>query len=140
MRAEPADSPASSRDPKCISSGTTRARSEYDETGVRTPPVRSLTYFETEGWMDYDDDMVTARRSDGASTVATAVLVGAALGAAIALLFAPRPGAETRRQLRRTADRLKDRAGSMLEDTNHSLAREIRRRGRRMRRTLERLG
>jgi hypothetical protein len=28
----------------------------------------------------------------------------------------------------------------MLEDTNHSLAREIRRRGRRMRRTLERLG
>jgi gas vesicle protein len=80
------------------------------------------------------------RRSSTGGAVATAVILGAAVGAAAALLFAPRTGAETRRQLRHTADRLKDRAGSLLEDANYSVARELRRRGRRVRRTLERLG
>ena len=47
----------------------------------------------------------------------TALGIGAAAGAAIALLYAPQEGAKTRRQLRRSmedaSERIRDTAGSM---------------------------
>jgi gas vesicle protein len=42
-------------------------------------------------------------------------LSGAALGAAIALMFAPRPGTELRQQLADSAGRLKESAGKLKE-------------------------
>lgn len=51
----------------------------------------------------------------------TALLVGAAAGATVALLFAPQSGAKTRRQLRRgfedAGDCIKDFAGNVSDQT-----------------------
>jgi gas vesicle protein len=52
------------------------------------------------------DDYTNER---GIST-ATALLVGAAVGAGLALLYAPRSGRETRQQLSTSANRLRERA------------------------------
>ena len=53
------------------------------------------------------DDYGNERR--GIST-GTALLVGAAVGAGLALLYAPRSGRETRHQLTSSAERLRERA------------------------------
>jgi gas vesicle protein len=58
-------------------------------------------------------------------------VAGAAVGATLALLFAPSSGVETRRRIRRTAERSKDR----LSDVSHDLmdkGRELYERGRDM--------
>jgi gas vesicle protein len=52
------------------------------------------------------DDYTNGR---GIST-GTALLVGAAVGAGLALLYAPRSGRETRQQLSSSANRLRERA------------------------------
>ena len=46
-------------------------------------------------------------------------VVGAALGAGLALLFAPASGEETRRRLRREAGKLKDRAEDVIDDLSY---------------------
>jgi len=43
-------------------------------------------------------------------------VIGAALGAGMALLFAPAPGIETRRRLGETANRLRSRVGDQVGD------------------------
>lgn len=48
-------------------------------------------------------------------------LIGAAVGAGIALLMAPASGEETRRQLGDTAKRLKDSAGGRIGDMKDAL-------------------
>src|SRR5512147_1855086 len=50
-----------------------------------------------------------------------AFLAGAALGAVLALLFAPQSGEETRAQLRLRARRLKDAAEDRLDDLQEAV-------------------
>ncbi len=84
------------------------------------------------------DTHATTRESHG-GTVAIAMLAGAAIGAAMALLLAPRSGRETRRVLAKRADGLRETAGSVIDDTTENLTRELRRRGRQIRRKLDRM-
>jgi gas vesicle protein len=77
---------------------------------------------------------------DGATSsgnVALAVLAGAAIGAAVALLFAPKTGTDMRRAVRKRADTLRNTAGVMLDETADDVSKELRRRGRQLRRKLE---
>jgi gas vesicle protein len=86
-----------------------------------------------------EQETVTPRESN-AGTVALALLAGAAIGAAVALMMAPRSGQETRRVLAKRAKGLRDTAGGVLDDTTEELRRQIRRRGRQVRRQMERMG
>lgn len=63
---------------------------------------------------DFDDDeeyVIIERRSGGAG----AFIAGLAVGAAIALLYAPKSGVETREELRRRARRVKESATDIVE-------------------------
>jgi gas vesicle protein len=51
----------------------------------------------------------------GAGTVLLAFVAGAAVGAAVALLFAPAPGSETRAYVNRRAKEARDRAARAAE-------------------------
>jgi gas vesicle protein len=65
------------------------------------------------------------RAGNGTSTInvfACGVLCGAALGAAIALLYAPKPGVDMRRQMSDSAQRLKRRASVAYEDASHAVS------------------
>ena len=70
---------------------------------------------------DYDDEdegpyVVIEKRSGGLGTF----FVGLAIGAGLALLFAPRSGVETRQQLRRRAERMRDAAENAVNEvTGH---------------------
>jgi gas vesicle protein len=86
-----------------------------------------------------DGDSQASGRDAGTGTVALAVLAGAAIGAAVALMLAPRSGRETRRVIRQRADGLRETAGNVLDDTTDELSRELRRRGRQLRRKLDRM-
>jgi gas vesicle protein len=86
-----------------------------------------------------EQDAVTTRTSSG-GTLALALLAGAAIGAAVALMMAPRTGHDMRRVLRKRAEGLRDTAGGVLDETTEELRRQIRRRGRQVRRQMERMG
>jgi gas vesicle protein len=86
-----------------------------------------------------EQETVTTRESN-AGTVALALLAGAAIGAAVALMMAPRTGQDMRRVIRKRAEGLRDTAGGMLDETTEELRRQIRRRGRQVRRQMERMG
>ncbi|HEY6218969.1 MAG TPA: YtxH domain-containing protein [Gemmatimonadaceae bacterium] len=58
-----------------------------------------------------------------AGTFLTGLGIGLAVGAALALLFAPQSGEETRRSLRRGGRRLRGRAADAWEDLRLELAR-----------------
>lgn len=100
--------------------------------------------------MIYEDDEVideagqeqeaTPSRDSGLATVALAVLAGAAIGAAIALMMAPRTGSDMRRVIRKSAQGLRQSASGVLDDTGEELRRQIRRRSRQVRRQVERMG
>jgi gas vesicle protein len=76
--------------------------------------------------MDWDEG------HGGARTFAAGLLIGALIGAGVALLVAPQSGAETRRTLARRARRLAADARERYDDSKHQLRRfkEHRRRGR----------
>jgi len=63
----------------------------------------------------------------GTAQFAAGLAVGALLGAAVALLFAPAAGQVTRGRLRRKLDQVRDRAGEEWEDLSRRAKREIRR-------------
>jgi hypothetical protein len=63
-----------------------------------------------------EQDAVTTRTSSG-GTLALALLAGAAIGAAVALMMAPRTGQDMRRVLRKRAEGLRDTAGGVLDET-----------------------
>ena len=66
----------------------------------------------------------------GLRTFAAGLLIGALVGAGVALLMAPQSGEETRRALARRARRLAEDARDRYDDVRHQLrrARERRRR------------
>lgn len=74
---------------------------------------------------DWDDDegpyVVIERRE---SSVGSLVL-GLAIGAGIALLFAPRTGEETRRDLQRRARRVGDQAQDLVSEVSDSVTQRI---------------
>lgn len=66
----------------------------------------------------YDRDepaVVIERRGSNAGTGIAMLLLGAAIGAGVALLFAPQSGEDTRAELRRGARRLKRKARDIAE-------------------------
>jgi hypothetical protein len=66
-----------------------------------------------------EPEVVFIERDDGGSALKWLV-VGAALGAGLALLFAPRSGSETRAELQRGARRVRDLAADAVEDLRES--------------------
>ena len=102
--------------------------------------------------MIYEDDEVidengqeqeaaVSSRDSGMTTVALAVLAGAAIGAAVALMLAPRSGRDMRRVIRKSAQGLRQSASGVLDDTGEELRRQIRRRSRQVRRqVVDRMG
>jgi len=82
--------------------------------------------------------VVVERRSGGGMGL---FLLGLALGAGLALLYAPQSGAETRADLRRGARKLKRRVRDLADDTTEAageLSRSARDAAREARETLER--
>lgn len=74
---------------------------------------------------DYDDDLpivVIEKRSGAIGPL----IWGALLGAGATLLFAPRSGEETRRELSDGARRLRDSADATLRDVQDSIAASMR--------------
>jgi gas vesicle protein len=73
---------------------------------------------------DYDDEgpfVVIERSEPGVGTFVTGLLIGAGL----ALLFAPRTGIETRRQLQRRARRMGDQAQELVSEVRGSVSETI---------------
>jgi gas vesicle protein len=70
---------------------------------------------------DYDGDQpfVVIEKT---TTSMSSFLVGLALGAGVALLLAPRTGEETRRELRRSARRIREAAQGVADDVTQSVA------------------
>ncbi len=60
-------------------------------------------------------------RNNDVVKVGAAFLIGGAIGAAIALLYAPQSGRETRKDIKRTARRDKNEAVDLVEDTMASV-------------------
>jgi gas vesicle protein len=56
-------------------------------------------------------------KNEDAVKVAAAFFIGGAIGAAIALLYAPQSGQMTRKDIQRTARRVKAEAADLVEDT-----------------------
>ncbi|MCC7051633.1 MAG: YtxH domain-containing protein [Gemmatimonadaceae bacterium] len=100
-----------------------------------------MIYEEDEVTEDTGAEMQETAHDEGASTstVALAVLAGAAIGAAVALMLAPKSGQEVRRVIRKRAQGLRETAGNLIDDTSEDLSRELRRRGRQIRRRLDRM-
>jgi len=78
----------------------------------------------------YDDDpyaerpYVIVERSDAGSGIGP-LLLGLALGAGVALLFAPQSGEETRRAVARRARRAQDAAQDFVEDVSGTVAQKF---------------
>lgn len=76
--------------------------------------------------------------SDGsAGSLLSGIVIGALVGAGIALLFAPRSGEDTRRELSRRARSARDDAMERLDDASTRARREFNRRRRRLRERLD---
>ena len=88
---------------------------------ARDDEAEIVTDDEDEG----EGEVVTRSRFGG---FAAGLAVGALVGAAVALLFAPDEGSVTRRRLKRKIDRVKDVAGEELESLGRRAKREIRKR------------
>jgi gas vesicle protein len=74
---------------------------------------------------DYDDEdgpfVVIEKSEPGIGTFVTGLLIGAG----IALLFAPRAGVETRRELQRRAKRVGDQAQDIVSEVTESVSEKI---------------
>ena len=60
-------------------------------------------------------------KSNQVATVVSAFAVGALVGAAVAVLFAPRSGKETRVLLAKKTGELKDKVGGALHDAKEAI-------------------
>lgn len=66
--------------------------------------------------LDEDDEQVVIIERGGGGSGIGPFLLGAAIGAGLALLFAPQSGAETRADIRRKARKARDAAGRVATD------------------------
>lgn len=64
---------------------------------------------------------MSEHRNGSYGCVGTAFLIGSAIGAAVALLFAPRSGEETREEIRKFYDRSRSRMGELQEDVTERI-------------------
>lgn len=55
--------------------------------------------------------------NDDSTKIAGAFILGGLVGAFIALIYAPKAGRETRKDISRTAKRIKKQAGDLVEET-----------------------
>ena len=89
---------------------------------------------------DIDDtapvDDVEARDSGSFASFAAGLMLGAALGAGVALLLAPQTGDEARRLLGRRARRIGDRVTDRMDDLRDDIRRSARKGERRLRKSL----
>jgi gas vesicle protein len=76
-----------------------------------------------------DEAVVIERRGGGVGSGIAVFLLGAAVGAGLALLFAPQSGEETRADLRRGARRVKRKARD-LADSGREMVEDLQRQGR----------
>ena len=67
---------------------------------------------------DHDDPYIVIEKHSSVSDF----LIGALVGAGVALLFAPRSGRETRRQIRRRAREAQDRVRDVAEEVSGQVA------------------
>lgn len=65
---------------------------------------------------DRDEAVVIERRNGGTGSGLGLFILGAAIGAGVALLLAPEAGEETRARLRRGASRLRQKAREMTDN------------------------
>lgn len=77
------------------------------------------------------DELMSSENKGGAFLAGVVIgsLFGAAVGATVALLFAPQPGEETRAQIRQKGIELKERAAELTEDARKK-AEELQEEGR----------
>jgi hypothetical protein len=73
--------------------------------------------------MDYEGR--GSRTAGSLSGAMAGFALGAIVGAGLALLFAPAPGAETRRRLRESAKGLKDEVGNAVHRTGEEIRNRI---------------
>ena len=66
--------------------------------------------------LDEDDEQVVIIERGGGGSGIGPFLLGAAIGAGLALLFAPQSGAETRADIKRKARKARDAAGRVAND------------------------
>jgi gas vesicle protein len=72
-----------------------------------------------EGFMAYEFDRV--EREDGGSSFLMGLLAGTVLGAGLGMLFAPKTGAEVRKQLSEQASRLRSTASDTMHQASDRL-------------------
>lgn len=77
---------------------------------------------------DEEDDVMDDTRAGGARTFVAGLVIGALVGAGVALLFAPQSGADTRRMIRRRAKTLAHEAQDGYDGVKDRLRRARRRR------------
>jgi gas vesicle protein len=91
-----------------------RTRDQYDE-------IDEPDFYDDEE--EFDAPYVVVEKRDmGIGTL----LLGIALGAGVALLFAPQSGEETRRGIARSAKRVQQNAQDFVEDVSGNVAEKIR--------------
>lgn len=98
-----------------------------------------MIYEEDELNDEAGHDEASTSRNGNMGSVALALVAGAAIGAAVALMMAPQTGREMRRVIRKRAEGLRETAGSVIDDTTDELGRQLRRRGRQLRRKIDRM-
>ena len=76
--------------------------------------MKTHTHEHTHEDEDFEN---TGHETSATKSVLTGLLVGGAIGAVTALLFAPRPGEETRAEIRDKAMELRDRTTETVKDT-----------------------
>ena len=80
----------------------------------------------------------TARSGPGTGTLVAGIIIGAMLGAGIALMLAPDRGAKTRQRLGRTLRSAHEDVRGQLDDATARARRDLLRRRKRLRKQLER--
>ena len=86
-----------------------------------------------------DDERAGESRVTGPAHFVAGMVVGALIGAGIAMLVAPAEGSEIRRRLGRSARELGERAKEGLDEAAHRARRDLVRRRRRLQARLDRL-